>query len=175
MEDKVTLDREAFRVLASGTRVGILKSLKKQRKTLTELAREFGMSASAVKEHLDSLAGADLVIQKDDGHKWKYYELTRKGSDILNPDQTKVWVLLSASGIAALGVAYDMLQRFTEQAPMLMSRDVGEAMKITNEAVPAGAMPVAGLPWLHIGLLAASVALFGITLGYFMASRKRIV
>jgi DNA-binding transcriptional ArsR family regulator len=82
-EEKITLDREAFRSLASGTRISILKSLDQRRKMLTELAKELDMSPSTVKEHMDSLRKAGLVILKDDGHKWKYYELTRNGKNIL--------------------------------------------------------------------------------------------
>ncbi len=44
MEDKITLDRESFRTLASKTRVDILKSLDRRRKMLAELSRQFRMS-----------------------------------------------------------------------------------------------------------------------------------
>jgi DNA-binding transcriptional ArsR family regulator len=103
MEDeKITLDRESFRALASDTRVSILKSLGRRRKMLTELAKELGMSPSTVKEHMDSLSKAGLAVMIDDGHKWKYYELTGKGKNVLNPGQTKIWIMLSISVIGML-------------------------------------------------------------------------
>lgn len=99
-EDKIVLDRKSFEALAVDTRVRILKSLKERRKTLSEIAKEQGMSVSGVKEHLETLEKVGLIVKKDDGHKWKYYELTRKGNDIVAPRELRVWILLSISMIA---------------------------------------------------------------------------
>jgi DNA-binding transcriptional ArsR family regulator len=96
-EGKVILDRRSFEALAVDTRVRILKSLKARRKTLSELAEEMGMSVSGVKEHLEVLERADLVRKMDDGHKWKYYELTGKGGELVAPKELRVWVVLSIS------------------------------------------------------------------------------
>lgn len=175
MEDKITLDRDSFKVLSSDTRINILKSIKRQRKTLSELAKEFSMSVSTIKEHLDNLVGVELISQIDDGHKWKYYELTRKGKNILNPGETKIWVLLSASVIAATGITFDMISRFAQPAPIFAGRGAENTLDVLIEALPQAAAPATGLPWFHIGLLATSVIVFGITLGYFIASRKRIL
>ena len=108
-EDKVVLDRKSFEALAVDSRVRILKSLKQRRKTLSEIAQEMGMSVSGVKEHLETLEGADLVKKMDDGHKWKYYELTKKGSDLVAPKELRVWVVLSISVIALLISAFAIL------------------------------------------------------------------
>ncbi|MFH0885352.1 MAG: winged helix-turn-helix domain-containing protein [Candidatus Micrarchaeota archaeon] len=99
-EDKIVLDRKSFEALAVDTRVKILKSLKERRKTLSEIAREQGMSVSGVKEHLETLEKVGLIEKMDDGHKWKYYELTKKGGDIVAPRELRVWILLSISTIA---------------------------------------------------------------------------
>lgn len=101
-EDKIVLDRKSFEALAVDTRIKILKSLKERRKTLSEIAKEQGMSVSGVKEHLETLEGVGLIVKKDDGHKWKYYELTKKGSGIVAPKELRVWILLSISTIALL-------------------------------------------------------------------------
>jgi DNA-binding transcriptional ArsR family regulator len=106
-EEKITIDKKTFKTLASDTRIGILKSLNVRRKTLSELAKEHRMSVSTVKEHLDNLVGAGLIVQMDDGHKWKYYELTRKGSAVLNPEEKKVWIMLSLSLLAAIAAGLD--------------------------------------------------------------------
>jgi DNA-binding transcriptional ArsR family regulator len=180
MEEKITLDRKAFKALASDTRVSILKSLKRQRKTLSELASEFSMSVSTVKEHLDHLAAADLVSQRDDGHKWKYYELTIRGKNVLSPGETRIWVILSASVLAACGVVYDMVQNFAGSAGFAVRdmglENAGEGLLKSTETIPAvlplSAGPAAGLPWFHIGLLAVSVVIFGLTLGYFLGLRN---
>ncbi|MEW6035826.1 MAG: winged helix-turn-helix domain-containing protein [Candidatus Micrarchaeota archaeon] len=99
-EDKIVLDRRSFEALAVDSRVKILKSLKERRKTLSEIAKEQGMSVSGVKEHLETLEKVGLIEKRDDGHKWKYYELTRKGSDIVAPRELRVWILLSISMVA---------------------------------------------------------------------------
>ncbi len=101
-EDKIVLDRKSFEALAVDTRVKILKSLKVRRKTLSEIAKEQEMSVSGVKEHLETLEKVGLIEKIDDGHKWKYYELTRKGSDIVAPRELRVWILLSISMIALI-------------------------------------------------------------------------
>ena len=85
MGDKITLDRKAFKALASDTRINILKVLNERRMTLSEFAKAFGMSPSTVKEHLDALSSAEFIEQKDEGRKWKYYELTKKGRNFLSP------------------------------------------------------------------------------------------
>jgi DNA-binding transcriptional ArsR family regulator len=191
-EEKITLDRETFKTLASGTRIGILKSLGVRRKTLSELAKEHGMSVSTVKEHLDNLVGAGLIIQKDDGHKWKYYELTKKGRAVLNPEDKKIWILLSLSAIAMLATGIDMstglisrallshpaigasVQDIMRGAEPLAGEGKAETTLGTGGAAGAGAgtEPAAwAVPWLHMALLLvfAALAVFFI----YRIARKR--
>ena len=108
-EEKIVLDRKSFEALAVDTRVKILKSLKQRRKTLSELAKEQNMSVSGVKEHLETLEGVGLIEKIDDGHKWKYYELTKKGSDIVAPRELRVWILLSISTLALVASMFAIL------------------------------------------------------------------
>jgi DNA-binding transcriptional ArsR family regulator len=108
-DDKIVLDRKSFEALAVDSRVKILKSLKERRKTLSELAKEQDMSVSGVKEHLETLEKVDLIAKIDDGHKWKYYELTKKGSDIIGPKELRVWILLSLSSVALILSIFAML------------------------------------------------------------------
>lgn len=107
-EPKIVLDRKSFEALAADTRIRIMKSLLKRRKTLSEISEELGMSVSGVKEHLETLEGAELIRKMDDGHKWKYYELTGKGSGIVDPGKkgTRIMVLLSISMVAFLASAF---------------------------------------------------------------------
>jgi predicted transcriptional regulator len=108
-EDKIVLDRKSFEALAVDSRVKILKSLKERRKTLSEIAKEQGMSVSGTKEHLETLEKVGLIEKKDDGHKWKYYELTKKGSDIVGPRELRVWILLSLSALALIASVMAMV------------------------------------------------------------------
>ncbi len=116
VDDKITLDKRSFKALASGTRVDILKSLAKRRKTLTEISKQFGMSVSTVKEHMGKLSEAGLVEMIDDGHKWKYYELTRSGKSVVEPGEQKIWLLLSVSMIGLIVIGYDTVRN------MMLSR-----------------------------------------------------
>jgi len=178
-EEKITLDRKTFRTLASDTRVSILKSLDVRRKMLTELAKELKMSPSTVKEHMDSLRKAELVVLKDDGHKWKYYELTRQGKNILHPGDMKVWVILSLSGLAFLVTAYDMASGFLTQNAGFLSKASdafrgGEEM--LTESAPAAAPlagPAAQLPYFDIIGLVLFMGIFAATLGYYMGARHK--
>jgi DNA-binding transcriptional ArsR family regulator len=173
MEEKITLDRETFKTLASDTRVGILKSLRKRRKMLTEISKEFGMSPSTIKEHLDSLSKSDLVVQIDDGHKWKYYELTRKGKDVLSPGETRIWVILGLSAVAIMLTGYDFLQRSFQsaffQAVATGSREMAPAPLLGAESAGQAA---AYAPYFHVMAFIVFAAIFGVSLGYILAKRR---
>ena len=93
-DEKIILDKSAFKALASDTRVSILKELDKRRKTLTELSETLNLAVATVKEHVEQLSKSGLVSMKDEGRKWKYYDLTEKGKAILYPERKKIWVLL---------------------------------------------------------------------------------
>lgn len=166
MTENITLDRETFKTLASGTRVEILKSLDRRRKTLTELSKQFGMSASSVKEHMDNLSRADLVVQIDDGHKWKYYELTKKGKKILHPAETKIWIMLSVSAFAFIGIFYNMFSTYSVQ------ENIFKATGDMAEAAPVAAQTtITTIPFWHILALVFFAGLIGIALGYFLVKR----
>ena len=106
-EDKIVLDKKSFSALAVDSRVNILKALRERRKTLTELSGELKLSVSSTKEHLEKLEQAELVVKVEDGHKWKYYELTRKGEQLVAPNPAvRVMVLL---GIAVIGFVYSLV------------------------------------------------------------------
>ena len=93
-DERIILDRSAFKALASDTRVNILKELDKRRKTLTEISEVLNLAVATVKEHMDQLSKSNLISIKDEGRKWKYYELTEKGKAILYPERKKIWVML---------------------------------------------------------------------------------
>lgn len=105
---KIVLDAETFKVLASDTRLAILKKLDERPRTVSELGRELELNKATVFEHLQSLIVGELVKKKErEGRKWVYYTLTWKGKSLLHPENTTVMVLL---GLAALGSGGAMLQ-----------------------------------------------------------------
>jgi len=90
------------------------------------------MAPSTIKEHLDTLVAAGLIKQVDKGMKWKYYRLTSKGKELLNPYEKKVWIVLATS-ILALGVtAYAIFSKL---------KNLG-AVKVIENCIPE---PIPGM------------------------------
>jgi DNA-binding transcriptional ArsR family regulator len=161
-EERITLDKDVFRTLASGTKVDILKSLDNRRKTLSELSKQLGMSVSTVKEHLDNMVRVGLIVQIDDGHKWKYYELTKKGKDILHPEDKKIWILLGISVLGIIIIGSDML--LGSQSYLMGAGAESQAMDALREGAKAttgspAAVPAA--PFLPYGDI-AGLLVFGV-------------
>lgn len=98
----IVLTKETFEILASGTRLTILKTLNKRRMTITELADNLDLAKSTVHHHLQRLADAGLVIADDDGHAWVYYALTPEGRALLQPHGGARIRVLLAAGLASL-------------------------------------------------------------------------
>jgi DNA-binding transcriptional ArsR family regulator len=119
-EEKLVLDKKSFGALAVDSRVNILKALRERRKTLSELSQELKLSISSTKEHLQKLEDAQLIKKMEEGHKWKYYELTNKGEKIVSPNtEVRVWILLAISAIAFIYSAlmmYSPLTNFSMEA-----------------------------------------------------------
>jgi DNA-binding transcriptional ArsR family regulator len=177
-EEKITLDRDVFKTLASETRVGILKSLDHRRKTLSELSKQFGMSVSTIKEHLDNLVGVGLIVQMDDGHKWKYYELTGKGKNILHPEDKKVWILLGVSALGIIVTGFDLLRNSLSGATFASADTMGQ--KTLAESAPAAApraLEAASLPlpYLHIAGFVIFALLIAASLLYVRKSRRSVL
>ncbi|MFH1544634.1 MAG: winged helix-turn-helix domain-containing protein [archaeon] len=103
---EITLTVNEFKALSSNTRINILKLLKERNHTLSELSAKLQMASPTIKQHLDTLIQSDIVEQNDEGRKWKYYSLTRKGKNLLEPVQTNVIILIGVSAIALMAVMY---------------------------------------------------------------------
>jgi len=174
MDEKITLDKDTFKTLSSETRINILKSLSKRRKTLTELSKQFNMSASTIKEHLDNLCTVDLIKQMDDGHKWKYYELTSKGKDIIEPTEKKIWIMLSVSLIGIFTTLYSFLRSVGD--PIVMDSRLGEAAtQVIDKGVDSGAMNNIPVINYHIiGFVIFSI-LLGFSIAYIILKKKKII
>lgn len=78
-----------LKLIMSKTKRDILKSLLERRKMLSEISADLDLSLPTIKEHLSSLEKGELIVKLDDGHKWKYYELTRKGRGIVSEAKPK--------------------------------------------------------------------------------------
>jgi DNA-binding transcriptional ArsR family regulator len=94
---KITLDQDTFKVLASETRIEILKVLEKSQLTVSDLSRVLNMSKATLFEHLDKMVRVGLIKKKEDHRKWVYYRLSWKGKNILHPQRTKIAIVLGIS------------------------------------------------------------------------------
>jgi ArsR family transcriptional regulator len=98
--EKVVLDRDSFKALASETRISILKALDGKRMTVTQLSKELEISKPALLKHLEALIEARLISKEEKERKWIHYELTFKGKNLMHPERVAVTVLLTASILA---------------------------------------------------------------------------
>jgi DNA-binding transcriptional ArsR family regulator len=83
VSESPTLDEKLLKVLASATRVEILKRLSISQMTLSDLARVLDFCKSTVFEHLKMLYEAGLV-HRITGRKWIYYRLSKQGVRVLH-------------------------------------------------------------------------------------------
>lgn len=117
MEKEIRLSSSEFKALASETRANIIRLLKKRNHTLTEMSSKLKMAAPTIKQHLGILKGADLVQELDEGRKWKYYQLTRKGRNIFAAETpVNVLIVLGVSIVALAGMLYTFLSMLGSRA-----------------------------------------------------------
>ena len=175
MEDKITIERDVFKALASDTRIEILKILDKRRHTQSEIAFSIKLSVPTVKEHLDAMEKAGLVKPIDEGYKWKYYELTEKSRCILDPERKKVWILLGLWIAGAVGTAAVFSRNIFTSAvgktQMLAAAPSAEGAMLAKgvpEAVQLAAKP---FPYLEVIFILALVIITILLLVFLFRSR----
>lgn len=136
MSTTITLDIQSLKALAAEARLSILKYLQKRRHTVSELAKLLELSVPTVKEHLLHLVKADLVQKHDDGRKWKYYSLTKKGRAIVKPEEKKFILLFASMILSAVGAVYAMWDYLSLTVMQAGSKTRAlAAEKFTDEAV----------------------------------------
>ncbi len=91
---KIKLTQDEFRVLASNTRIDILKLLDESQYTVSDISRKLDMNKATVHEHLSKLMEVGLVKKDDSPRKWVYYSLSWKGRNLLHPERVRVMVSL---------------------------------------------------------------------------------
>jgi DNA-binding transcriptional ArsR family regulator len=97
---KIKLSQDEFRVLASSTRIDILKLLDESQLTVSDVSRRLEMNKATVHEHLTKLIEVGLVSKEESPRKWVYYRLTWKGKNLLHPERVRVMVSLGIIGLA---------------------------------------------------------------------------
>ena len=95
---KVTLDMNAFKALASDTRLDILRSLDGKKLSLNDICKTTNLNKATLHEHLAKLHEAGLVKRNErEGHKWVYYKLSWKGECLLHPENTRIVVMFTTT------------------------------------------------------------------------------
>jgi len=180
--DELVLSKEDFKAFSSDTRVKIAKLLKERNYTLSELSKKLGMASPTVKTHLDKLAGASIVEQRDEGRKWKYYSLTRKGRKILEPEaRPMIMLVIGVAAVLLVGTIF-MLSQSMQFAGIGFQSTGGTSMKTSSQAteVVTGAPPLADNTAAQvtekaqntdIGLIFLAI-LLAFILGYFVARER---
>lgn len=170
MADKIVLDRETFKTLASEMRIGLLKKLDGKEVNLSDLSRELGMNKATLLEHLNLMIANDLVkrVEKE-GQKFVYYKLTFKGSGILHPERTWVTVMLGVAVAALAGGFWSLISYLN---PVQETLDNGGPLKATMESAPAESATNPVMMYVSIALFAVCVAL--IVFAAWFRRRKRL-
>jgi DNA-binding transcriptional ArsR family regulator len=133
---KVELDRAALFALASDSRLEILKALKDERRTLSQLAELLGVDKAAVHRHLKKLEDGGLVKRSEE-HGFLYYSLTWRSRGLISPEENaKIVVLLSLS-VVLLVVCVALLSVANSGVPSVgeLGSDSEAADSITLERV----------------------------------------
>jgi len=140
IEDAVVMDKKTFRSLTSETRIKILKLLSKRNYTLTEIAKELGITKTSAKEHLDILVEGRLIEPVPSSNIWKYYTLTKDGRKLIERETPKRVVILIAIAIIGLLISvYGFTDVFTPQQQEVSEQPhmlVKNAPMATAEAMP---------------------------------------
>lgn len=152
MKNEITLDKEALKVLASDTRIDILKKLNLRRMTITELSSSLNLSKATVHEHLTKLIDVGLVKKGDSHSNRVYYELMGNGVGILHPHATTKIMFLLSSAISAFIGGFIEMYKFVRT--------------ISPKEVP----PVRGIPGLEHFFFGLILIIIGIYL--FLRIRK---
>ena len=142
MAKQVVLDESSFKALSSESRISILKSLKSRRHTLSELSRTLTLGTSTVKEHCDVLRKAQLIEQIDEGRKWKYYELTEKGKQVVAPnlyDDLQVLITLCLTIVIFSGVLFFLLGTMGNMSMSVGTASASEEKMLTSDSGLVGA------------------------------------
>lgn len=154
---KVELDASAFKILASDTRLDILKSLDQRKMTLEELATRMKLKKATIYEHLTKMTSVELVKRHErSGHKWIYYDLSWKAKCLLHPETGRVAVLISTTFFTLAVGLWSMITFFknellTEPIPMILKDTEIQIISITRDSMVLAYVSI--VAFLFFGIL----------------------
>jgi len=127
-DDKILIDRKTLKAISSDTRLDILKSLLKRKRTLSELSKKLNLTSPTIKEHIEHLIDSNLVIKENTDSKWKYYSLTEKGKKLLNPKEIRVLISFVISLVSTFGLIGYYLLNFASRPMVAGSKSYAAEM-----------------------------------------------
>ena len=143
------IDKRIMKVLASDTRLEILKELKDRKMMPSFLSNRIGKNKSTVTEHLKILEDAGLVERHiEPGKKWVFYGLTPEGREVVNPYPKQMIFVLVAVMLFIGGI----LSLFMDLLPV---KRAGDMFAMTQKET-IGAQ---GFPIISIVLIAAALGI----------------
>lgn len=134
MEDEVLVSRQMLKAIGAESRINVLKALKERQKTQSELAKELGLSAPTVLEHMAQLEKAGLIerVPEDKERKWKYYRLTETSRKMLGKKRMSIVMMLASTSLAATAALF-LLYIFT---PLIVSALLGTSAQVSAPPPP---------------------------------------
>jgi DNA-binding transcriptional ArsR family regulator len=177
---KVTLDRDAFKALASDTRLDILRVLDGKKMSLKDISSVTKLNKATLHEHLSKLYEAGLVKRNErEGHKWVYYNLSWKGKSLLHPENTRIVVLFSATFSALFFGVVGMYHFVREQLLSIQNNETlaggSEKIRDTFDYLEFGASSPDHHPlflYIGIGCLVIFVILMVISIWRFRENKE---
>lgn len=168
------IDRATIKAVSAESRKNLLKSLKARKKMPSELSKETGLSPSTVVGHLQSLQTAGLIRRVETGHKWVYYELTDKGSNIVHPKVPMQFALTLLLGIAITAFGFLKYLSFGPLYGSMQKSAASESVQDVTSApmadAGAGVMRAAPPDWQYVLIIIVGIAI--IALGAYKLLKK---
>ena len=170
------IDHATIKAVSAESRKNLLKSLKARKKMPSELSKETGLSPSTIVGHLQSLQTAGLIRRVETGHKWVYYELTDKGSNIVQPKVPMQFALALLLGVAMTAFGFLRYLSIGSLSGSVQKSAASEAIQsVGSGAAPmadTGISAVSGAPpdWQYVLMMIAGLVI--ITLGAYKLLKK---
>lgn len=150
-------DANTFKALSSPTRLKILKSLGARRMTMSELSKRFSLHVSTVKEHLDILESTGLIIMEDEGYKWKYYNLTPAGKNIVFPYNKEIEILFPLGILFIIFGMQNFILRLVDtvfykslaEGGMLTESIISKSTSDMQDIAVSSQMPIQNIPFVY--------------------------
>jgi len=167
MKESMASDSLIRKALDSESRMHILRSLIRRRKTQSELAKELSLASPTILQHLSILLDAGLIYKIDEGRKWKYYALTEKGRKLMgvkeNPIPIRSIVLFA---FALILISSSLYMLFFNMPPQVQRKEAPSDVRLVAfpqsqlEEQPAEDYTIVYYLLIVIGIISLILAIY---------------